>query len=217
MIVSHRHRFIFFAVPRTATHAVRTALRDSLGPEDWQQQSLTEQVRLPVPPLARLGHGHITLRQLQACLPGEIWCDYFKFACVRDPYDRFVSACAMLNKRNRGFRGNETAFMKRAIRAPRFRARALVRPQWDMLVDDRGRLGMDYVGRYETLQTSFDEACRRIGIPGSPLPTSNTTEHRAYASYYDTELLALVTELYRHDFDHLGYAAATSTEALSCA
>ena len=107
--------------------------------------------------------------------------------------------------------------MKRAIRAPRFRARALVRPQWDMLVDDRGRLGMDYVGRYETLQTSFDEACRRIGIPATPLLTSNTTEHRAYASYYDTELLTLVTDLYRADFDHLGYETAASTEALSCA
>ena len=27
MIVSHRHRFVFFAVPRTGTHAVRTALQ----------------------------------------------------------------------------------------------------------------------------------------------------------------------------------------------
>ena len=27
MIVSHRHRFIFFAVPRTGSHAVRVALQ----------------------------------------------------------------------------------------------------------------------------------------------------------------------------------------------
>ena len=103
MIVSHRHRFIFFAVPRTGTHAIRTALRGCLGPDDWQQQSLTERVRLPVPALARIGHGHVTLRQLRACLPEAVCRDYFKFACVRDPYERFVSACAMLNRRNPGY------------------------------------------------------------------------------------------------------------------
>ena len=27
MIISHRHKFIFFAVPKTATHTIREALR----------------------------------------------------------------------------------------------------------------------------------------------------------------------------------------------
>ena len=34
MIISHKHRFIFVAVPKTATHAVRKALRPHLG-RDW--------------------------------------------------------------------------------------------------------------------------------------------------------------------------------------
>lgn len=214
MIVSHRHRFIFFAVPRTGTHAIRTALRGCLGPDDWQQQSLTEQARLPVPALARIGHGHVTLRQARACLPDAICRDYFKFACVRNPYERFVSACAMLNRRNPVYAGNETSFMKRALGVRRFRERALVRPQADMLVDERGALGMDFVGRYETLQQSFDEACGRLGITAPPLVQGNATEHRAWTDYYDDELLRVVTEFYRRDFDALGYDHARS---LSCA
>ena len=214
MIVSHRHRFIFFAVPRTGTHAIRTALRGCLGPDDWQQQSLTERVRLPVPALARIGHGHVTLRQLRACLPEAICRDYFKFACVRDPYERFVSACAMLNRRNPGYAGNETPFMKRALGVRRFRERALVRPQTDMLVDERGALGMDFVGRYETLQQSFDEVCRHLGITAPPLSPSNATEHGAWEDYYDDDLLRVVTEFYARDFDALGYERAGST---SCA
>ena len=94
MIVSHRHRFIFFAVPRTGTHAIRTALGPVLGDDDWQQQSLTAEVRMPVAALARFNHGHLTLRQVQASLPSTVWRDYFKFAFVRNPYDRFVSVCA---------------------------------------------------------------------------------------------------------------------------
>ncbi|MDE0224913.1 MAG: sulfotransferase family 2 domain-containing protein [Gammaproteobacteria bacterium] len=217
MIVSHRHRFMFFAVPRTGTHAVREALRWSLGEEDWQQQSLTERVQLPVPALARVGHGHLTLGQVRAHLPKPMCRDYFKFAFVRNPYDRFVSVCAMLNRRNPDYRGRETGFMKRAIREPRFQARALVRPQRDMLVDAGGELGMDFIGRFENLQRSFGEACRRIGIPERDLARSNATEHRDYTSYYDDELLGLVNDFYRPDFDSLGYEISVTAKTMSCA
>ena len=217
MIVSHRHRFIFFAVPRTGTHAVRAALAPCLGDDDWQQQSLTEQVRLPVPELARVGHGHLTLRQLQAHLPETIGRDYFKFAFVRNPYDRFVSVCAMLNRRNPDYRGREAAFMKQAIRATRFRQRALVRPQRDLLVDTRGLLGMDFIGRFEDLQGSFGEACRRIGIQERDLALCNATEHLDYTHYYDDELLGLVNGFYRPDFDSLGYEVSMSARTMPCA
>ena len=205
MIVSHRHRFIFFAVPRTGTHAVRAALAPLLGGDDWQQQSLTAQRRLPVAALARLEHGHISLRQAQASLPEAMWRGYFKFAFVRNPYDRFVSVGAMLNKRNSGYAGNEAGFMKRALLVPRFRQRVLVRPQVDLLADANGDLGMDFTGRYETLQASFSEACRRIGLPEIPLRQTNAAAHRPFAACYDDELLQAVTDFYRADFELFGY------------
>ena len=216
VIVSHRHRFIFFAVPRTGTHAIRTALEPLLGDGDWQQQTLTRVAKSPVPGLARIGHGHISLRQAQAFLPTETR-DYVKFAFVRNPYDRFVSACAMLNRRNPGYRSRETAFMKRALGFPRFRQRVLIRPQIDLLTGDAGEVGMDFVGRYETLQPSFAEACRRIGVAEAGLGRSNATEHGNFGTYYDDELLALVTDLYRADFDAFGYPVAGAAEALACA
>ena len=205
MIVSHRHRFIFFAVPRTGTHAVRAALEPLLGEDDWQQQSLTAQRRLPVAALARLQHGHISLRQAQASLPEAMWRGYFKFAFVRNPYDRFVSVGAMLNKRNSGYAGNEAGFMKRALLVPRFRQRVLVRPQADLLADANGDLGMDFTGRYETLQASFSEACRRIGLPEGTLQRTNAATHRPFAACYDDELLQAVTDFYQADFELFGY------------
>ena len=208
VIVSHRHRFIFFAVPRTGTHAIRTALGPTLGEDDWQQQSLTAQVRLPIASLARFNHGHLTMRQIQASLPPRVWRDYFKFAFVRNPYDRFVSVCAMLNKRNPVYRGRETAFMKRALTVPRFRQRVLVRPQVDMLANETGEIGMDYVGRYETLQESFAAVCRQIRVAESDLEQSNATDHEAFASYYDDELAAAVTAFYRRDFEVFEYPTA---------
>ena len=205
VIVSHRHRFIFFAVPRTGTHAVRGALEPLLGEDDWQQQALTAQNRLPVPALARLEHGHISLRQAQAWLPEAMWRSYFKFAFVRNPYDRFVSVGAMLHKRNLGYAGNEADFLKRALHMPQFRERVLVRPQVELLTDATGDVGMDFTGRYETLQASFDEACRRIGLPEGALQRTNAAAHRPFAACYDDELLQAVTDFYRTDFERFGY------------
>ena len=217
MIVSHQHRFIFFAVPRTGTHSVRAALKAMLGPDDWQQETLRERVRMPVPALARIGHGHVTFAQARAALPETTWRGYFKFACVRNPYDRFVSACAMLNGRNPDYRGRENAFMKRALTFPRFRQRVLVRPQWDMLVDAQGALAMDFVGRYECLDQSMRDVCRHLGIPATTLPRRNASEHGDYRQYYDDELLRIVTDFYRRDFDGLDYRVAASPKELPCA
>ena len=205
MIVSHRHRFIFFAVPRTATHAVRAALAGELDAGDWRQEALTEQVALPFPALAALGHGHISLRQALAHLPAAVCRDYFKFAFVRHPFDRFVSACAMLNRRNPDYAGRERTFMKNALKRPRFRSRVLVRPQVALLAGPTGALGMDYVGRFETLQSSFDEVCERLKLAPRPLDVRNAAAHATVEGIFDAELAHRVAAFYREDFDRLGY------------
>ncbi len=205
MIVSHQHRFIFFAVPRTATHSVRQALRAHLGAEDWEQQMLTARQALPVKELAALGHGHISARQARAHLPDELWHSYLKFAFVRNPFDRFVSVCCFLNRSNPEFSGNEAAFMKRALSRPQFRQRVLVIPQTRLLMDAGGRSAMNYIGCYESLQSSYDHVCRRLGIPVTSLVRANVSAHHDYARYYDDELAQAVAEFYAEDFAAFGY------------
>lgn len=210
MIVSHRHRFIFFAVPRTASHAIRAALGPFLGDEDWQQEALRLQVASPIPALARLGHGHVTVRQARSSLPAAVWRSYFKFAVVRNPFDRYVSVCAMLNKRNPGYVGNERTFMKRALGVVRFQRRVLVRPQAELLVGDSGSVELDFVGRYEELSACFAEACQRIGLAGAPLDVHNAAEHCSYPDYYDDELAQAVAAFYARDFALFGYPTTLS-------
>lgn len=205
MIVSHRHRFIFFAVPRTATHSLRRALRKHAGAEDWEQQMLTARQALPVPELAALGHGHISLRQARAHLPREVHARYFKFAFVRNPFDRFVSACCFLNRGNPDFPGNERTFMKRALSHPPFRRRVLIVPQTELLTDDPGCPAMNYIGCFETLQDSYAEVCSRLGLPAADLETVNAAPRDAWRRYYDDELAAAVSDYYHADFRAFGY------------
>ena len=207
MIISHKHRFIFFAVPRTATHALRQALRPCLGADDWEQQALFGKQSIPVPGIAAIGHGHVSFQQLKDNLPAQTWSSYLKFGFVRNPFDRFVSTCFFLNRRNPDFAGNEVKFMRWAIGNERFRGRVLARPQYRLLTDENGALMMDYVGRYESLQESFDEICLRIGIAPSELGRRNESRHRRYACYYDASLQQAVADWYRKDFELFGYDA----------
>ena len=117
MVVSHRHRFVFFAVPRTGTHAIRAALQPVLGEEDWQQGRT---------------RWRCAAAGARACSPGATATSRYgkcRAASLRTsgvaissspssatPYDRFVSVCAMLNKRNPGYAGGERSFMKRGAR-----------------------------------------------------------------------------------------------------
>lgn len=205
MIISHRHRFVFFAVPKTGTHAIRQALAPHLGPDDWEQQDLFERKRLPIPRLAQLRHGHISVQQLQPLLPREQWDGYFKFAFVRNPYDRFVSTCFFLRRNAPGMEQHATAFMKQAIVTPRFRQRILVRPQGTLLKNEAGSVALDYVGRFETLQQSCDEAFARIGLPVAQLAKRNVSKHGDYSGYYDEPLRRAVADFYQDDFALFGY------------
>lgn len=205
MIISHKHKFVFFAVPKTGTHAIRQALSPHLGPDDWEQQDLFERKRLPILELAQLRHGHISVRQLQPLLPREQWQSYFKFAFVRNPFDRFVSTCFFLRRNRPGMEQQATAFMKQAIRTPRFRQRILVQPQSVLLTDSTGRVALDYVGRFEALQQSCNEAFERIGLPGPDLKRRNASKHEEYSTYYDDDLRRAVADYYRADFENFGY------------
>lgn len=205
MIISHAHRFIFFAVPKTATHSVRQVLRMHLGEDDWEQQMLFDKQTLPIPELAALGHGHLSVADVQPFLAEHQWQSYTKFAFVRNPFDRFISVCAFLNRDNPGFKRQAIPWMKAALARPRFRNRLLVRPQYLQLTDSDGKLVMDEVGRYEDLQSSLDAIMQRLGLASATLPVMNRSSHAHFQQSYDEELKDLVQAFYAKDLELFNY------------
>ncbi|HEY0178958.1 MAG TPA: sulfotransferase family 2 domain-containing protein [Dokdonella sp.] len=205
MIISHRHRFIFFAVPKTGTHAVREALRQQLGPDDLEQAGLFVKKRLPFREFDAIPHGHLTAQQIRPVLGADVFDGYFKFAFVRNPFDRFVSYCAFMSRGTDHFQRAPTAFMKHVLKEMRPAHHVLFWPQHTFLVDADGRLALDYVARTESMQDSYDEICRRLGLPRQVLRKVNASDHAPYATYYDDELVALVGEIYRQDLTLFGY------------
>ena len=205
MIVSFRHRFIFVAIPKTATHAFRTALRPHLGSRDWEQCVLFEERFFPVEALARVGHGHLTCRQIRPYLLPGMFEGSLKFSTVRNPYDRFVSSCCFLHRENRRVEESPLETMKQLISDEKERRRILLRPQFEFVTDEDGQRLVDYVCRFEALQEHFDCICEQLHLLSSPLPRVNVTSQASERSWIDRELQEMVQEVYRQDFALFGY------------
>jgi hypothetical protein len=205
MIISDSRKFVFVAIPKTGTHSVRRALRPHMSDEDMEQVRLFEEKKFPIPELANLRHGHISLAQLKPFLEPAKFDSYFKFAFVRNPFDRFVSYCAFMTRKGGEFEKDPRAVMWHILTAPGPRAHILFQPQCSFIVGADGKPLTDYIGRVEQMQSSFDEICDRIGIPRSTLEKTNESSRSDYREYYDDRIRQGVAKLYARDLELFGY------------
>lgn len=79
------------------------------------------------------------------------------------------------------------------------------RPQFDF-VAIRGKLAVDFIGRYENIETDYNVIRDRLKT-GSELRPLNTTKARnqPYCAYYDRETIEIVAGIYRQDLAAFGY------------
>ena len=205
MIISHQHRFVFAAIPKTGTHSVRQALREHLSDDDLEQVGLFVNKRFPFEELAAIKHGHISLQQIRPFLGDDAFGAYFKFAFVRNPFDRFISYCAFMTRADGAFLKNPQQVMRYILHEARPVQHVLFQPQHSFVTDADGTLLADHVGRVEDMQGSFDAICERLNLPGATLEQVNSSRRGSYRDYYDDALIDDVAQLYRRDLELFGY------------
>jgi len=138
-------------------------------------------------------------------MPRDKFDAYFKFAFVRNPWERLVSEYEFLLTRPQHGRykrvknlENFQAFIHMQI--PRYDAYQL-----NMLCDKNGDLLMDYVGKMEHLQSDWETACNKGGIPFQALPHKNPTPRRHYQEYYDKDSIQLVATQWAREIEQFEY------------
>jgi hypothetical protein len=82
------------------------------------------------------------------------------------------------------------------------------RAQHEFVCDRRGRLLVDHLGYFETLQEDYGAICRRLGVT-APLGHTNSSgdagEAGGYRAVYDDETRAIVAHVYARDIALFGY------------
>jgi hypothetical protein len=205
VIISHKHKFIFFAVPKTGTHSIRFALRPYLGSEDEEHVRLFHKSKLKIEEFKDRINGHISVKEIRPHINDETWNGYFKFAFVRNPFDRFVSSVFYKHKTLKQKPEFAKLLMKRIIDKEINNTGSFYKAQTEYLVDSVNHQALDFIGRTESMQFDFDKICDRLKIPHMILDYKNMGTHDNYQSYYDDELMEKVSAYYRDDINHFSY------------
>lgn len=204
-IISHQHRLVFIAVPKSASHSIRFALRDQLGPTDEEQVSLFVRRRIDHPVFAAVEHGHQLAREVREALGAERWSGYRSFAVIRNPWERFVSYVAFMMRHNGSFERDPGAAMRRVLANPQNQSPVHYRAQSDFVTDESGRQIVTRLCRAERLQADFDALCDEFDLERRELGIRNASNHLQYTRYYDEELIRQVGTQYRDDVERFGY------------
>ena len=214
MLLSLRYKFLFVHIAKTGG----TSIRSALNYYRW-----ADPYRIPLALCSRLsswyGHRlgckfprHAKVIAAREMLPRELFADLFKFAFVRNPWDLQVSSYHHIRRERpqllTGINDFED-FLRWKFDPSRpyhYIIDTSIELQSDYLIDLRGNLIVDYVGRYERLAEDFQEACRKIGIRPPQLPhRRRATDRTAYQKYYTTETAEWVAKHFQPDIERFGY------------
>jgi len=207
MILSFSRGFAFIAIPKTAGHALRTALRPLLAANDWEQCTLFDKRYFPVQPLAAIGHGHLSYLDVEPfLLPGQ-WDRLTSFAVVRSPFDRFLSFARFAWRGSDAMQCDPLGTMKGALTDPARARHILLRPQHEFVCDEAGTIRTSLLLRHENLAAEMDRLSATLGAPLAPLEAVNVSPETRGAAL-DAELADLIRARYARDFALFGYDPA---------
>ena len=215
MLLSLRHKFLFVHIAKTGG----TSIRSALNYYKW-----ADPYRIPLFICSKLSgftHHRIACklpRHAKAIaayemLPKELFDELFKFAFVRNPWDLQVSSYHHINRERpqllEGIEDFET-FLRWKLSSDRkyhYIIDTSIELQSDYLIDLKGNIIVDYIGRYEHLYDDFSDICKKIGISDLQLPHKRKAQGRKnYQEYYNEETVQLVAEYFRKDIEMFGYS-----------
>ena len=230
-MISHHHKCIFVHIPKTAGQSIERAFLEQIG-LDWETRAplllrYNDNARLGPPRLAHLTAQQYTLHKY---IPDDMFNSYFKFAYVRNPWDRLVSFYKYLGYASEL---DFNTFAKKVFEKRIWREQYwFVRPQSDFVYTDDNRQLMNFIGKFENLQDDFHKICEITGMPTTKLAhinksgdelsakrsnserikaalkhikNKNIPSHKHYQEYYDSESIEIANRLYHRDIELLGY------------
>jgi hypothetical protein len=169
-----------------------------------------------IPDLRRIGarHGFARLGMDEQ----DDWDDYFKFAFVRNPWDRLVSWYSMVTTMPKD--GNELwwyvhensttfeEFIYNCTDEVEIKSGvhySFAYNQLDYVTDDHGNLLVDFIGRLENFDKDLREVFRRLGYELETVPHRNRSGHQHYSTFYTPDTELIVRERFKRDIEYFGY------------
>ena len=193
--------YVFIHIPKCAGTSVHRALA-----------TLHDQRSLPIDP--RRYHKHSKASDVRRIL-GPAWNRAFKFSVVRNPWDLMVSSYHwwLIHA------GNFASLARHVSRIKEMgNFRVFIRSDYgiNMLNEQPGRdlldwisegdkVIVDFVGRYENLDSDWEQICKRLDVAPIALTRENQVPRADYQSFYDETSRQLVADRFAKSIELFGY------------
>ena len=211
MVISHRLKYIFFHIPKTAGTSIRQVLLspnfqvDVIGKWDGMDKEKIKNNSLIDWNLKQ--HSDITqIKEYFEKYTNYNYDEYFKFAFIRNPWDRQVSKYEFYMQKvyyqtDASPVNAELAKRFRNLTAKEFLIN-IINHQHKFICEDDS-VAVDFLGKFETLHDDMKEIVNTI-LPGLPdacwsLPHKNKTKRKDYREYYDEESKQRIQEVCNKD------------------
>ena len=138
---------------------------------------------------------------------------YFKFAFVRNPWDRMVSNWKMFTSKKyfkryiKSMTNIDLTSFEDFVKFSLENDNHHWQPQVSYLPDKP-----DYIGRFETFEKDLKYICNIIGISLENIEHKNKTDRDLYWKYYNNTTYDLVSKFYSKDIERFGYTFESLNE-----
>jgi hypothetical protein len=201
-MISLQKRFLFVHVPKTAGNSIQSILRHYSEDEIVTSRSTQDGIeRFGVRNANYKIKKHSTLAEYRVALGDEEFARLYKFACVRNPWDRMISYYFTPGQQRAEW--DRHAFKKFVSRT------WSVADYLRLKAEEKDPFGnVNRVMRFENLAEDFRAVCAELDIPSAPLPQYNRSSREHFAKYYDEELREFVRRRFALEIERFGYAFA---------
>lgn len=213
-MISVEKNFLFVHVPKTGGNSIQTILKnyseDTIinlgkhhdGVERFEVRNNKYNIKK-----------NFTLNGYKLVLPPEQFKKMFKFATIRNPWDRCIS---FYFSPSRGVKEwnrddfilfvNKMKPLRHYIKLESFINKVLRKLKMPININT-GRLDqdIDFLIRFENLEQDFQIVCQKIGIPHITLPKYNKSERKHYSKYYDQELKEIIEKKFKEEIELVDY------------
>ena len=167
----------------------------------------------------RQGNAHITIKEYMSVMTKKDFNNYFKFAIVRNPYSRLESAYFYLKsggrktpldliyqKKIKEFQTFEI-FVCNFFKDDEYLNIHHFIPQYHWIIDAKGNLPLDYIGRFENIDKFYNTIINKFQIRNTLELYNKTSEKKDII--YSKEMRRIINKVYLRDFDLLNYKMVT--------